>query len=190
MTKHPRPASLARRALPALAVLGASGALLTRLGGSTDVGASPLSTTGATGSSIAGRAATTPITPITPITPSAAPTTTLPRAVATTPPAGAATATTTPSCTGRAFTGAAFANKFGVVQVAVVVSADKSLCDVQVLSYPNGDRKSVSINQRALPTLRVEALAAHGAAIAGVSGATYTSKGYEASLQSALDAAK
>ena len=187
MTKHPRPASLGRRALPALAVLGASGALLTRLSGSTDVGAASLSTTGATGSPTAGRATTTPITPI---APSAAPTTTLPRAVTPAPPAGAATATTTPSCTGRAFTGAAFANKFGVVQVAVVVSADKSLCDVQVLSYPNGDRKSVSINQRALPTLRVEALAAHGAAIAGVSGATYTSKGYEASLQSALDAAK
>ena len=188
MTKHPRPASLARRALPALAVLGASGALLTRLGGSTDVGAALLSTTGATGSPTAGRAAAA--TPITPITPGAAPTTTLPRAVTPAPSAGAAAATTTPSCIGRAFTGAAFSNKFGVVQVAVVVSADKTLCDVQVLSYPDRDRKSVSINQRALPTLRVEALAAHSATIAGVSGATYTSKGYEASLQSALDAAK
>jgi uncharacterized protein with FMN-binding domain len=47
----------------------------------------------------------------------------------------------------------------------------------------------LSINERALPTLRTQAQAADSASIAGVTGATLTSRGYEASLQSALDAA-
>ena len=44
MPDHPRPASLARRALPALAVLGASGALLSQLGGTDEVSAGVLTT--------------------------------------------------------------------------------------------------------------------------------------------------
>lgn len=75
------------------------------------------------------------------------------------------------------------------MQVAAVVSADHRLCDVQVLTYPDGDRKSLSINQRALPVLHTEALAAGSVSITGVSGATLTSQGYKASLQSALDQA-
>ena len=52
------------------------------------------------------------------------------------------------------------------------------------------DRKSVSINERALPTLIQEALTAQSADVDTVSGATYTSNSYRDSLQSAIDAAK
>lgn len=161
MRNSPRPASLARRALPALAVLGASGALLAQLGGANEVGAqSP--------------AATQPSTTLT-----------------TTPKAAAGSSVTTPTrtCTGTTYPGVTSTNKYGVVQVAAVISADKHLCDVQVLAYPSNDRKSLTINERALPTLHTQAIAANGAHIAGVTGATITSRGYEASLQSAIDGA-
>ena len=58
------------------------------------------------------------------------------------------------------------------------------------LQYPNGDNKSVSINQRALPKLITEAVSAQSASVSSISGATYTSRSYIKSLQSAIDAAK
>ena len=64
------------------------------------------------------------------------------------------------------------------------------LTDVQILAYPDGARRSVAINQRALPVLSEESISAQGADIYGVSGATYTSRSYVASLQSAIDNAK
>jgi len=50
--------------------------------------------------------------------------------------------------------------------------------------------RSVSISDGAYPALRQETLAKQSANVATVSGATQTSDGYRASLQSALDAAK
>jgi major membrane immunogen (membrane-anchored lipoprotein) len=48
----------------------------------------------------------------------------------------------------------------------------------------------VQISNAAVPTLRQSALTKQSAAIDTVSGATFTSKSYAASLQSALDKAK
>ena len=87
------------------------------------------------------------------------------------------------------YVGAASSNRFGTVQVQVVYSGS-AITDVQILSYPDGDNKSVSINQRSLPTLISEALTAQSAQVDTVSGATYTSNSYKESLQSAIDAAK
>lgn len=87
------------------------------------------------------------------------------------------------------YVGAASSNRFGTVQVQVVYSGG-AITDVQILSYPDGDNKSVSINQRSLPTLISEALTAQSAQVDTVSGATYTSNSYKESLQSAIDAAK
>ena len=87
------------------------------------------------------------------------------------------------------YVGAASSNRFGTVQVQVVYSGG-AITDVQILSYPDGDNKSVSINQRALPTLISEALSTQNAQVDTVSGATYTSNSYTESLQSAIDAAK
>ncbi len=86
------------------------------------------------------------------------------------------------------FVGVADTNRWGTVQVQIVVTGGV-LTDVQVLSYPDDDRRSIRINDRALPTLTAEALAAQSANIDSVSGATYTWESYTISLQSALDAA-
>ena len=106
------------------------------------------------------------------------PTTTVVAALAT--PAGVADGT---------YVGATDSNRWGPVQVQAVYSGGQ-IVDVQILQYPTADRKSVSINQRALPALISEALSARSADVNTVSGATYTSKSYRVSLQSAIDAAR
>lgn len=87
------------------------------------------------------------------------------------------------------YVGASDSNRWGTVQVQVVYSGG-ALTDVQIIQYPDGDDKSVRINQRALPTLISEALSTQSADVSTVSGATYTSVSYRVSLQSAIDAAK
>ena len=76
-----------------------------------------------------------------------------------------------------------------MVQVQAVYSGGQ-LTDVQILQYPAGDRRSLRISQYALPRLIDQALSAQGTNISGISGATYTSRSYARSLQSAIDAAK
>jgi uncharacterized protein with FMN-binding domain len=74
------------------------------------------------------------------------------------------------------------------VQVQIIVAAGK-ITSVDVVDYPADDRKSASINARAIPTLTQQTLSAQTARVTSVSGATYTSTGYRTSLQSAIDAA-
>ena len=76
--------------------------------------------------------------------------------------------------------------RWGTVQVAVTVS-DGRIVAVETLELPASDRRSASLNARAEPILREEALASSSAEIDVVSGATYTSMAYAQSLQSALD---
>jgi uncharacterized protein with FMN-binding domain len=57
------------------------------------------------------------------------------------------------------------------------------------VQLPDNDPRSSSISQGAEPSLKQEVLAKQGAKIDVISGATYTSNGYMASLQSALDKA-
>jgi uncharacterized protein with FMN-binding domain len=73
------------------------------------------------------------------------------------------------------------------VQVRVTISGGE-IVDVVALQMPS-DRKSGSINGRAQPILEAEAVAEQSANLDIVSGATYTSRTYAASLQGALDAA-
>jgi len=80
-------------------------------------------------------------------------------------------------------------NKFGPVQVEVVVQAGRVL-DVIALQLPVDHRRSAEISDIAAPILRREAVAAQGARINFVTGATYTSDGYVRSLQAALDLAR
>jgi len=58
-----------------------------------------------------------------------------------------------------------------------------------MVNYPSGSRQDLQINQRALPILMSETTQAQSAQISMISGATYTSRGYIASLQSAIDQA-
>jgi uncharacterized protein with FMN-binding domain len=87
-----------------------------------------------------------------------------------------------------AFTGQAVGTRFGPVQVAITVSGG-TITDVSVPEYPDSDRRDQEINSRALPELVSETLSAQSAHIDMVSGATYTSRGYLQSLQSAIDEA-
>lgn len=83
-------------------------------------------------------------------------------------------------------TGDAMRTRFGVVQVAVTLSGGDIL-EVEAMSLPDGDRHSLMISQYVEPLLREEAVTADSANIDVISGATYTSRAYAASLQSALD---
>ena len=92
------------------------------------------------------------------------------------------------TASGTTFDGPVVDTRYGPVQVEITV-ANGQLADVTALQLPDQDRRSASISSRAEPILRSEVLAARSASIDGVSGATYTSLGYEQSLQAALDAA-
>jgi uncharacterized protein with FMN-binding domain len=83
------------------------------------------------------------------------------------------------------WTGAAVAEPWGDFQVQVVIASGK-IADVAVVEAPQ-DRHSERINSQAVPILAEATLATQSAAVDTVSGATWTTDSYEASLQSALD---
>jgi uncharacterized protein with FMN-binding domain len=90
------------------------------------------------------------------------------------------------SGTVRQLTGADVPNQFGDVQVQLTTSGGR-ITQVSALRLPSSDGRSQEISSFAGPELAQQALAAQGANIDGVSGATYTSQSYRSSLQSALD---
>jgi uncharacterized protein with FMN-binding domain len=103
-------------------------------------------------------------------------------------PTGSAPAGSAAPTAATVVDGATEQTPYGPVQVEVTVTGGR-ITQVTVLQQPNSAQRSVEINTFALPQLRAETLAAQSARIDAVSGATYTTEGYQASLQSALDAA-
>jgi uncharacterized protein with FMN-binding domain len=101
----------------------------------------------------------------------------------TTPPTGIGAAGGTP------FTGATVETLFGPVQVQIAVSGG-TLVDVQALQLPSDRSRSARISQYSAPILRSEAIQAQSARVDIVSGATYTSRAYAVSLDSALKLAQ
>jgi uncharacterized protein with FMN-binding domain len=97
---------------------------------------------------------------------------------------GGSTATGT-----KTVTGDSVQTRYGPVQVRITVKNGK-LTDVTAVTYPQESPRDQEINSYAVPQLNREALGAQSANIDVVSGATYTSQGYQQSLQSALDSAK
>ena len=87
----------------------------------------------------------------------------------------------------RSATGAAEQFGYGVLDVKVTVSGTR-ITDVSVPTLEVAEYTSQQICDQAIPLLRSEVLTAQSARIDGVSGATYTSEAYAASLQAALDA--
>jgi uncharacterized protein with FMN-binding domain len=83
-------------------------------------------------------------------------------------------------------TGDAAMTPWGPVQVRMEFASDGAVCSVQALVYPNGDHRSQMINSMAIPTLNAQATE-QGVEFDGVSGATYTTEAYRASMQSILD---
>ncbi|MFJ5925396.1 FMN-binding protein [Kitasatospora sp. NPDC092948] len=88
----------------------------------------------------------------------------------------------------RTVTGSAINTRYGPVQVRVTMNGS-AIGKIDVIQYPNRDRRDQEINSYAVPQLNQEAMDAQSAHIDVVSGATYTSDGYTRSLQSALDQA-
>ncbi|MCA2213383.1 FMN-binding protein [Jidongwangia harbinensis] len=76
----------------------------------------------------------------------------------------------------------------GSVQVVVAVRAGR-ITSVAVPVFPDSNGTSRQVSERALPALKRQTLAVQSADVDTVSGATFTSDGYRASLQSALDVA-
>jgi uncharacterized protein with FMN-binding domain len=88
----------------------------------------------------------------------------------------------------KTVTGDAADTRYGPVQVKITVTHGK-ITAAEAVDYPVNDPRDQEINSYAIPQLNSEALAASSAQIDTISGATYTSEGYIASLQSALDKA-
>jgi len=107
---------------------------------------------------------------------------------ATPAPSSSSSSTTTASSGGGTYDGSVEQTRWGPVQVRITVANGK-ITDVEATTYPDGNQRDIEINDRALPILHDEVLAAQSADINTVSGATVTSDGYITSLQAALDAA-
>jgi len=122
-------------------------------------------------------------------TSSSAPTDAAPSKASSAPtkPASKPTKSATAASTGvtGTFDGNTASTRWGPVQVRIVVK-DGKIIDASALKSPDGDRRSQSISNQAIPYLVQETLAAQSDQISGVSGASYTSNGWFTSLQSAL----
>ncbi|MEY9863104.1 uncharacterized protein with FMN-binding domain [Catenulispora sp. GAS73] len=104
------------------------------------------------------------------------------------PKSGASSSSAAPASTTKTVTGDAANTRYGPVQLAVTFSG-KKITQIQVLQYPTETGRDQEINSYAIPQLNQQAMSAQSANIDGVSGATYTSEGYQQSLQSAIDKA-
>ncbi len=101
-------------------------------------------------------------------------------------PAAAAGATTSSAAT--TYTGDVAQTRWGPVQVAITVAGGK-ITAADAVQVPTGNQRDDEINAVAVPILDQEVVSAQSAQIDTVSGATVTSDGYLASLQSAIDQA-
>ena len=76
--------------------------------------------------------------------------------------------------------------QYGDLQVQVTIDNGK-IVKVDLAALNTNDPRSGEIASYAVPQLEQQTISAQGANIQGVSGATYTTQAYEASLQAALD---
>jgi uncharacterized protein with FMN-binding domain len=86
------------------------------------------------------------------------------------------------------YTGSVQDAYYGSVQVEATIQSG-IITAVDFLQYPNTHRTSVMINSQAMPLLQSEAIQAQSAKVDIVSGATFTSQAYQASLADALSQA-
>lgn len=98
-----------------------------------------------------------------------------------------ATTTAPPAKTGVSgtFTGSTVSTQYGPVTVTITLS-NGIITNVSARISPI-DSRSQTIQQNAIAILKSEVLAANSANISTVSGATFTSRAYITSLQSAID---
>ncbi len=84
--------------------------------------------------------------------------------------------------------GAPVDSQYGPVQLQITVQ-NARITRADAIDYPHEAQQSRDINSQAIPQLNHEELQAQTVHIDTVSGATYTSGGYQHSLQSRPDAA-
>jgi uncharacterized protein with FMN-binding domain len=111
------------------------------------------------------------------------------RPAATAPTITRATSDATPSPTPRYRSGTTTAvahTQYGDVRVRVTV-ADGRIVRATAVEIPDGNEMDVVLSRPAVRTLEQAVLRTQSAKVDTVSGATYTSTGYLASLQAALD---
>jgi uncharacterized protein with FMN-binding domain len=106
---------------------------------------------------------------------------------ASTSPSTSAPASSSSSAT-RTVTSDAVGTQYGNVQLKVTI-ADGKITKIEAVELPSNDPKSQQIGSYAEPLLQQSALTKQNGTVDGVSGATYTSNGYQTALQSALDKA-
>lgn len=135
------------------------------------------------GSTVAGVAAVLALNPDAP-TVAAAPGGGSPTAPGSDPGPGPGQGAGSPAGT-RTATGDAIDVRWGYVQVEVTLT-DGRLTAIRSVQLPDGDGHSARISQRVWPTLVQQAIEAQSSHVAGVSGASFTSYGFEQSLESAL----
>lgn len=204
---HKKGDTFARRVVPALTLVGASGALLAALdrpsdgldaaagppiaaepGAATSGSVTTIPTVTVVGSTLApnvdpGATTAAPVVTAAPAT--AAPVTAAPVTAApetTVPPA--------PAACGSAILGPTISTKFGPVQVQASVDGTGYVCSAQGVVWPTADQKSVAINNQAIPLLDQWAAYQHDASFNSIGGATYTSRAYKQSLQAIIDQAR
>lgn len=107
------------------------------------------------------------------------------------PPTSGVSATPSPSPspiepTEVTITGDVIETREGHVQVAVSFQGE-SIVEIVALQAGHGGKAADEFNAKVLPVLREAALDAQSAQFDTITGATYTSEGYKASLQSAID---
>ena len=186
--------ALARRLAPALALTSAGMALINVLDRPADLSASGSAGVADVGGSAdpgAGQmvtGATVPAPTTTTVTAATVVTTTVPAVNGATP----ATTPAPAACGAKKSTGSTTdivdRNRvFGTLVVTAKFASNGELCGVAV-NFDVWDRKSVQIEQYALPKLNARAKKAKSANIQGVSGATAVSRAYATSLQAAIDA--
>ena len=194
--------TLSRRVFPALTLIGASGVLLAALDRPStgiDLGAAPPIGTDASVSV----AATTTIVGSAPTVATAATTTAVPAtatpsqdtsasdpvtvAPVTVAPVIEITVPAAPAACSSTIVGPVISTKFGPVQVQASVDGTGVVCSAQGIVWPTADRKSVEINNQAIPLLDQWAVHTGNASFNSISGATYTSKAYKQSLQAVID---
>ena len=110
-------------------------------------------------------------------------------AQASVPAAPAASTVTGNSYKDGTFTGQSVDAYYGNVQVQATIQGGK-ISQVKFLDYPHDRRISQAINNQAMPWLNSEAVQVQSAHVDIISGATFTSEGFQQSLQSALTQAK
>ena len=185
--------TFSRRVLPTLTLIGASGFLLAALDRPStgiDLGSGPPLNTDAFPSNTTdvvvltapptSAGATAPPTSTGATAPPSSTTATAPPPVQTTvPPA--------PAVCGATVVGPTISTKYGPVQVKASVDGQGTVCSSQGIVWPTADRKSVRINDQAIPLLNQWSAHAGNASFNSISGATYTSKAYKKSLQAIID---